>query len=35
MRAAYYAKRWAYRGTGTEAHRSFDVLDRDIGLARP
>ena len=35
MRTAYYAERCADRGAGTEAQRSFDMLDRDIGLARP
>ena len=35
MRAAYYPERRADGGARTEAHRSFDLLDRDIGLARP
>jgi len=35
MRAAYYPERRTDGGARTEAHRSFDMLDRDIGLTRP
>src|SRR6516165_722632 len=35
MRGAYYGKRAADAGAGTEAQRGFDVFDRDVGLARP
>ena len=35
MRDAYYNERRADAGAGTEAQRGFDMLDRDVGLARP
>ena len=35
VRGAYYKERRADAGAGTEAQRSFNMLDRDIGLARP
>ena len=35
MRGAYYEERRADAGAGTEAQRGFDMLDRDVGLARP
>ena len=35
MRGAYYKERRAAAGTRTEAQRGLDVLDRNVGLARP
>src|SRR5271165_7536537 len=35
MRVAYYKERRADARAGTEAQRSFGMLDRDVGLARP
>ena len=35
MRHTYWKERQADAGTRTEAQRSFDMLDRDVGLARP
>src|SRR5207248_5320551 len=35
MRGTYYQERRADAGTGTEAQRSVDVLDGDVGLTRP
>ena len=35
MRGSYHVERPADAGAGTEAQRSFNMLDRDIGLARP
>jgi len=35
MRGAYYKERRATTGTGTKAQRGLDMLDRDVGLARP
>jgi hypothetical protein len=35
MRGTYYQERRADAGTGTEAQRGVDVLDRDVGPARP
>jgi hypothetical protein len=35
MARAYYKTRRADAGAWTEAQRSFKMLDRDVGLARP
>ena len=35
MRGAYYGELVTDAGAGTEAQRGYDMLDRDIGLARP
>ena len=35
MRGAYCEERQADTVTWTEAKRSFNMLDRDVGLARP
>ena len=35
MRAADYNELRAEPGAGTEAQRGLEMLDRDVGLARP
>ena len=35
MRGAYCKERHADAGAGTEAQRGIEMLDRDVGLARP
>src|SRR6516162_1024885 len=35
MRGAYHKERRATTGTGTKAQRGLDMLDRNVGLARP
>src|SRR5262249_18626588 len=35
MRGAYYKERRAAAGTRTEAQRGLDMLDRNVGFARP